>query len=67
MNQSGVGLKHFFTLKIDSKAFGTKKEKIHYGASTLVWAKSHNGALNCTKMTFLQNKNEPLVLESTPS
>ena len=36
-----------------------KKEKSHHGASTLVWEKSHNGALNCTKMTFLQNTNEP--------
>ena len=43
-----------------------KKEKSHHGASTLVWEKSHNGALNCTKMTFLQNTNEPHLLKSTP-
>ena len=27
LNQSGVGLRHFFTLKIDSEVLGTKKEK----------------------------------------
>ena len=43
-----------------------KKEKSHHGASTLVWERSHNGALNCTKMTFLQNTNEPHLLKSTP-
>ena len=44
-----------------------KKEKSHHGASTLVWEKSHNGALNCTKMTFLQNWNKPHLLKSTLS
>ena len=43
-----------------------EKEKSHKGASFLVWEKSHNGALNCTKMTFLQNTNEPHLLKSTP-
>ena len=46
---------------------GTKKEKSPYGASTLVWEKSPNGAFNCTKRTFLQNRNEPHLLKSTPS
>jgi len=46
LNQSAVGLWHYFTLKIASEALGTKKEKSHHGASTLVWEKSHNGALN---------------------
>ena len=57
-----------FTLKIDSEVLGTKKEKIHHGgASTLVWEKSPNGALNYTKGTFLQNRNDPHVLKSTQS
>ena len=43
-----------------------EKEKSHKGASFLVWEKSHNGALYCTKMTFLQNRNEPHLLKSTP-
>ena len=55
---SCVGLWHFFTLKIASEALGTKKEKNHHGASNLVWEKGHNGALNFTKMTFLQSRNE---------
>ena len=32
LNQSGVGLRHFFTLKIDSEVLGTRKEKSHNGA-----------------------------------
>ena len=45
-----------------------KKEKSHHGASTLSWEKSHNGALNCTKMTFLQNRNEaPFVQNKMPN
>ena len=58
LNQSGVVQRHFFTLKIDSEVLGTKKEKSPYGALTLVWEKSPNGAFNCTKRTFLQNRNE---------
>ena len=65
LNQSGVGLRHFFTLKIDSEVLGTKKEESHHGASTLVWENSHNGALKGTKITFLKNRNEPHVLKST--
>ena len=42
-----------------------KKEKSHHGASTLVWEKSHNGALNCNKMTFLQNKMANLLVETS--
>jgi len=67
LNQSAVGLWHYFTLKIASEAWGTKKEKSHHGASTLVWEKSHNGALNCTKITYLKNRNKPHVLKSKPS
>ena len=67
LNQSGVGLRHFFTLKIDSEVLGTKTEKSPYGALTLVWEKSPNGAFNCTKRTFLQTRNEPHLLKSTPS
>ena len=67
LNQSGVSLRNFFTLKIDSEVLGTKKEKSPYGALTLVWEKSPNGAFNCTKRTFLQNRNEPHLLKSTPS
>ena len=44
LNQSSVGLGHFFTLKIASEALGLKNEKSHNGASTLVWEKSHHGA-----------------------
>ena len=51
LNQSGVGLRHFFAFKIDSEILGTNKENSHHGASTLVCEKSHNGALSCTKMT----------------
>ena len=52
------GIMAFFTLKIDSEALGLKNEKSHHGTSTLIWEKSHNGALNCSNMTFLQNRNE---------
>ena len=61
------GVKEFFTIKIDFEVFGTKKEKSPYGASTLVWEKSPNGAPNCTKRTFLQNRNESHLLKTTPS
>ena len=44
LNQSAVGLGHFFTLKIASEALGLKNEKSHNGASTLFWEKSHHGA-----------------------
>ena len=47
--------------------FGTKKEKSPYGASTLIWEKSPNGAPNGTKRTFLQNRNESHLLKTTPS
>ena len=47
--------------------FGTKKEKSPYGALTLIWEKSPNGAPNCTKRTFLQNRNESHLLKTTPS
>ena len=67
LNQSGVVKKNFFTLKIDFEVFGTKKEKSPYGASTLVWEKSPNGAPNGTKRTFLQNRNESHLLKTTPS
>ena len=39
LNQSAVGLGHFFTLKIASEALGLKNEKSHNGASTLFWRK----------------------------
>ena len=52
------GIMAFFHPKNGPEVLGTKKEKSHHDASTLVWEKNHFGALNCTKMTFLQNKVE---------
>ena len=45
LNQSGVGLRHFFTLKIDTEVLGTKKEESHNGASTLFWKKGIMGQI----------------------
>ena len=39
LNQSAVGLGHFFTLKIAFEALGLKNEKSHNGALTLFWGK----------------------------
>ena len=39
LNQSGVGLRHFFTPKIVSEALDLKKEKSPKGALFLVWRK----------------------------